>query len=1547
MIFIRNCLKLYNQLSRKITNQRGLMKAPLFSLTLRATLLFLLLVGFGWQSAVSVYAQIGSLKVAEIESELSHITIKDIVQDDKGYIWIGTAAGLNRYDGYNSQQFFKRTDNLSSDEIRVLEVDSFGNVWIGTDNGLNVYWQEQGVFENFYHNPANEQSLKGNQILSIARAYTGDMWIGTENGVSYFQADTKSFLPINLTNAIDIPLANQEVTALINTKSYTFLGTSGGKIATLNDKGYFQQIDNKNVIGSIKQFEKKSETEIFILSNSGLYLWNITAQELSLVDITAYGVDEQFLEISSIIQGTDETFWIGTERKGLFHIDLDSVNSRSYFSRRGKDGLEGAERINALLQDRTGIVWIATNANLHHLNPNLIEFDFFSHHGESDYRLTGDSVFSVIQDADGWYWFGTEFDGLNVFKPGIEGLVYAEEIQLPNISGNAVNEIVEGANGQIWIIVADGIWIYDKNTEEFSKLNGQELEPATLYAAGYFNGEIWIGSDFGLWRLDQQGKLKQYLIDQQQYSLKNSVVALDIDKKNNQIWLATEQGIVQFDVTTESFKSLNELITALPTGITGSTYDIYQDIHQRLWVGTYQNGLYKVDFTTQKITVMNSATSKINNTIYSIQADNNNILWLATARGLFRLDPTDNSLTHFSLAQGQPIQDFNLGGKTLDNKGKVLLAGINGVIHFDSESYEKDSYQTTPVITNILINGDTAKVGVEDAHSKSSISTTEELTLYHDETSLSIAFSGMHYANPKSNRFRYQLEGFDKDWIEVDANDRRAVYGKLEPSDYQFKLLASNKDGVWSEEPKLLKIKVLPSPYFSNFALLFYTILSFLAMLAIFFLYQTRAREKKAASQRLAESEERLKLSLWGSGDELWDWNIQSGELFLSNEWNIDFPRDGMRSGYTENNSNIHPNDLPFVKQALQAHINGKSGHFESTYRISDEKGKWVWVLDQGKIVESDGNRAVRMAGTLKNVSDLKEAEQQLSVIVKSFENISDAVWILDAELNYVAINKAFETITNYSSEEVVGAPMQESAIKDMNDGFYARLMKLLDEKGSWQGELEAIRKDGSVYPIDINIDVVRDNVGNITNYVGVFSDITYRKIAEKELRRLATTDQLTNLPNRNTFRAEVETILSHSSEGKQHALLFVDLDNFKQVNDSLGHSVGDELLIKVAEDLLEVLGDNKGMVARLGGDEFIMFLEDVEVWNQPAQVAQSVLNKFTDKLELSESRILVSPSIGIVMYPENGDSADKLLRNADTAMYYAKKKGKNTFQFYTRQMNEQAKLRLNLETELRTAIEKDEFVVFYQPKVSLASGRISGFEALIRWRSEKRGLVMPNEFIPLAEETGLIIPISQQVIEKACIQVRDWQKRGIFDGKMAINLSAIQFYHENLWETVKNALHLANVDANSIEFEITEGMVMQDLAHSIQQMHTLKDMGVSLALDDFGVGYSSLGNLKDFPIDTLKVDRSFVWDLDDSERDKKLVASIITLAHNLDIKVVAEGVETIKQVQALEEMKCEEIQGFIYSRPLPAFEIEKLLTDQGATLERALEEAREDEMAG
>ncbi|WP_251358694.1 EAL domain-containing protein [Kangiella sp. TOML190] len=1491
---------------------------------------------------------------AELDDQLSNSITTSLAEDRLGFLWIGTRDGLNRYDGYKVEIFHSRTSNLSHDDISALVVDAQDNLWVGTRDGLNLFQQQTGRFINYFHNPAEPLTLASNKILSLAADAQGGVWVGTAGGISYFQSDTNSFKSFPIINRFGIRRPVEEVSSLyIDSEQTVWLGTTDGAIAIFDPKKQqFDLVDLPDELDAILQILEIAPEQYYLLTQKELYLWSPSRKTLQVQDLTNFGIDNPFVNVTQILKTQDQGLWLATRKNGVYSYQADQHTNHYHYTNHTQDRL-GVNRVEALLQDRTGVVWLGTGAYLQRINPNRVNFQhYFARPNFSQnisaQNLVGDSTFSILIDSDNWLWVGSEFDGISLLKP--KGTAYEMDLEasIKDWDGTTINGILEGSAGKLWIIASQKLWQYDKLTNNLEPLNHFDFKGATLFSGAYHHGGLWLATSKGLWEINNDGKITQHLIEQKNYSHKNIIYGLMFDQSKKFLWLATEQGLLRFYPDDKRTEGASQYLENSPSALNSPVFDIHQDIHGRLWVATYGSGLLRLDLTIQSYEQIHSDNSNLNDVIYSVVADENHFMWLATARGLYRLDPNSLSLSHFTLDQGQPIYDFNLGAKAVDKKGRIYLGGINGLISFDPKSYFEDKTQAIPVITQVLVNNNPARVGSDEtAHSKLPVNRTDLLTLFSQDNSVTFEFSGMHFANPKANRFRYMLEGYDQDWIEVGASNRSAVYAKLEPNQYRFRLMASNKDGLWSPMTKDLVVEVLPSPYLSGWAILAYTLALLMFVGTFGYIMRARFKERREAQSKLQESEERLKLSLWGSGDELWDWDMQTGALHLSNEWEQDFPRDGIRSGYSDANSNIHPNDLSYVKQALNAHINGKSQHFESTYRISDDNGGWIWVLDQGKTVEFDRTRPIRMAGTIKNITDLKDAEQQLNVIVKSFENISDAVWILDDNLTYIVVNKAFESITGYVAEEVIGAPMHENAIHGMTDDFYQQIMQTLAAKGSWQGELEAVKSNGDIYPIEINVDAIRDNDGTITNYVGVFSDITYRKKAEHELRRLATTDQLTNLPNRSTFRKEVEYCLRHSDNHAQHALLFIDLDNFKRINDSLGHGVGDELLIAVAEALQEILDGNKGLVARLGGDEFIVFLQDVDAWNHPAKIAQEILDRFGQTLKLSNNEILVSPSIGIVMSPENGQTAEELLRNADTAMYYAKKKGKNTFQFYTRQMNEQAKMRLTLENDLRQAIEKDEFVVFYQPKVNLATGKVSGLEALVRWRSEERGLVPPNEFIPLAEESGLIIPISQQVIEKACLKLRDWRARGIFDGKMAINLSAIQFYHENLWETVKNALHLAKIEAEAIEFEITEGMVMQDLSHSIQQMNTLKEMGVSLALDDFGVGYSSLGNLKEFPIDTLKIDRSFIWDLDDSARDRQLVASIVTLAHNLGIRVVAEGVETVHQVEALKSMNCEEIQGFIYSPPVPDFEIEKLLTDANSTLDKALEEAAEDLFEG
>jgi len=1484
-----------------------------------------------------------------IEDQLSQSVITSIVEDPQGFLWIGTEDGLNRYDGYQIKVFQKQNSNLSHTTIHDLMVDDTGDIWIATENGLNIFQQQTGKIINFHHNPLEPFTLANDFVTSLAKDDTGGVWVATYNGPSYYDPAIDGFktYPIMLSRRITATVSELRK-IYVDSEQRVWAVTTRGELARFNPTSeQFYIIDSTmgGQLGEISEITETPEGNLWLVSyQQGIIEYRPEQNTFVPILYSDLGLQANDLQASTVFFDKDNLLWLGTIKEGLYSIDRSTGRSNHY--RYGRPGSIASNAINCLYTDSNGILWVGTSAYLNKINPNTILFNHNYFSPNSNDSLVADTTFSMYVTAEDKLLVGSDGHGITLMdaRDPLE-LKRIAIIAPPELDNKSINFIGPASSGKVWVVTFDAVWILNVSTQAVQPVFENESYTGELLTAHYHNGDLWLGTTEGLWQLDQNYKVKRYRVIDADFHRNNRINTIISAEDGTNFWIGTESGVYLFDVKDSSFKGLDQLIRDLPEETKDVVLSLQLDQFQRLWIGTFGNGLIVVDPIRQSTAVLNSATSGLHDSVYSMEMDPDNYIWLGTGRGLFRVSPNDLTLTQFTLAEDQPILEFNTGSSTYDRHGNLYFGGINGIINFRAQAYQPDLAPPTPVVTEILINNN--PIVVADERKKrlnKPANLAEKVTFFPEDTSISFEFSGLNYADPKSNRYRYMLEGYDSKWVETDSKSRRVTYTNLHPGDYRFLVMASNKDGVWSDVPAELQVYVKTSGWLTPSAFTLYGFVFGLIILAFSYLIWARMRERRTAALQLAQSEERLKLSLWGSGDELWDWQIPSGALHLSNEWPYDFPRDGIRSGYSMTNSNIHQNDLPYVRQALNSHLSDKSLHYESTYRISDGQGAWIWVLDRGKVVSRDANqKPLRMAGTLKNITELKNTEQQLTMIVKSFDNISDGVWILDEHFHYIAVNKAFTKITGFEETDVLGKLMKVSSLHQITDGEFKELRAELANRGFWYGELIAKRKDGSTYPIEINIDVVRDSDGEIINYVGVFSDITFRKQAERELRRLATVDQLTDLKNRTSFRNHFEHLISHSGRGDQHALLFIDLDNFKRINDSLGHGIGDELLIYVAKILQEIVSEEHGMVARLGGDEFTVLLQEVDTWNKPAKIAQSILDEFAKPLTLSTADVVVSPSIGIVMYPENGTSAEELLKNADTAMYYAKKKGKNTYQFYTRQMNEQAKLRITLEGELRQAIEKDEFVMFYQPKVSLQTGKITGMEALVRWRNPRRGLVLPGEFISLAEEAGFIIPISQRVIEKTCLQIRDWQNRGIFHGKVAVNLSAVQFYHENLWETVKNALHLAKIEPDALEFEITEGMVMEDLAQSLQQMRTLREMGISLALDDFGVGYSSLGNLKDFPIDTLKIDRTFVWDLEDSDRDRNLVASIVTLAHNLDIKVVAEGVENRNQVDALREMGCEEIQGFIFSRPVPPWDIETMLNIKDFDLDQFISQNESD----
>ncbi|MDP4528179.1 EAL domain-containing protein [Alkalimonas delamerensis] len=674
--------------------------------------------------------------------------------------------------------------------------------------------------------------------------------------------------------------------------------------------------------------------------------------------------------------------------------------------------------------------------------------------------------------------------------------------------------------------------------------------------------------------------------------------------------------------------------------------------------------------------------------------------------------------------------------------------------------------------------------------------------------------------------------------------------------------------------------------------------------------------------RRLEHSEERLRLSLWGSGDELWDWNIEEGTLYRSSSWQTPVELAPNTQDIPPNRQQIHPQDLDRVSDALSEHLAGKTPYFEATYRIQSSANEWVWVLDRGKVVSYNSQQqASRMTGTLKNIHHIKLAEERLQLFAQCLENISDAVVICDNNFRILEVNPAFSRITSKSRADVLHLPFELSLYPNR---FLRDIRQKLVTTGTWSGEVEEQRSDGQTYYAELNFNVVRDERGEIQQYVAVFSDITERKNREKELSRLANSDTLTGLPNRALFLSQLSQLVKQQ---KRHSLLMFDLDNFKKINDSLGHQLGDGLLIKLTERL-SLFPRSKGQLYRLGGDEFAILLENTNDIHTITSLAKELIKQINLPFFIHQHELVISCSIGIVLYPEDGQDPQSLLRNADTAMYHAKNEGGNRYLFFNDSMNKQAVKRLQIENLIRHGLKEDFFTVYYQPKMDIHSGKLLGMEALVRFITPKRGIISPATFIPVAEETGQIVEIGAVVLRKACQQVKAWIDQELFHGRVAVNLSAKQFMLPFLCEQIDDVLQQTELPSYHLELEITEGTVMQSPTMAIDTMKKLRARGIHLAMDDFGTGYSSLAYLKQFPLNTLKIDKAFVDDMG-TARGRNMVDTIVTIAHNLSLTVVAEGVEVKQQLDMLKQLRCEVIQGYYYSKPLSADDFTQFLRQQ------------------
>ena len=544
------------------------------------------------------------------------------------------------------------------------------------------------------------------------------------------------------------------------------------------------------------------------------------------------------------------------------------------------------------------------------------------------------------------------------------------------------------------------------------------------------------------------------------------------------------------------------------------------------------------------------------------------------------------------------------------------------------------------------------------------------------------------------------------------------------------------------------------------------------------------------------------------------------------------------------------------------------------------------------------------------DISARKEIESTLQQAALVFDNSRDAILVLDHDYQVLAVNRAYTAMTGFPADTIVGASLPSLRLGVKDKGFYERILRHMDSHDHWEGELWSVRSDGATFPIRASLSTIRDAQGAITSYMALLSDITDRKRMEEEARHLAHHDPLTGLPNRALFMDRLaQALAANRRQRDEFALMFLDLDHFKAINDTHGHEAGDAVLQEVAARLTRCV---RGVdtVSRLGGDEFVVLLTDIGGVDQAAHVAATVMQSVARPVASGGREISLSVSIGIAICPSDGQDAKTLLRHADVAMYHAKQNGRNEFCFFSPAMNAHVLERVQMEKRLRRALANDEFVLAYQPEVDIASGRTVGVEALIRWRDPERGLLLPEQFIGAAEESGLIVPIGQWVLHEACRQARQWRDQG-YPVVVAVNLSNVQFVHNHLVHYVDEALAGSGLAPDCLELEITEAVVMNSGSATRDTIDALRARGVQLTIDDFGTGFSSLTGLRRLPLSKLKIDRSFVDEITRAPEQAVMIPAIIAVARSLKLRVVAEGVETAEQLRYLQQHGCDEYQGY------------------------------------
>ncbi|WP_083858327.1 EAL domain-containing protein [Gallaecimonas xiamenensis] len=1406
--------------------------------------------------------------------------VNALLEDGHGNLWAGTPDGLYRLT--QSKALAVPMAPGLDQMVNTLVKDDQG-FFVGTANAL-LHWSLGNGLETLA--TAQQQPLLSPGGVLAATLHKGELWalLGSRKLALWHHGQ------LSLDAGVGI---DENWRQLTSDGRHLFLLSLRQVLAYDPEEGKAQPLAwDKSRYGSPKDLVVDRQKRLWLTSEKGLFQLKLGPDGWQVLP------QIQGHYFRSLAEDAKGGFYL-TGRYGIQYYHPDSRQLVDYGELiKAQTQIEG---LVAITVDRNGLVWAGALGEGVLMLANKATLPLASYSRRSDPALSSDVVWGVLPQPDGTLWLATDA-GLEKLSAGAHRLYRPADFSI-NDGFFAVTPFGD----RLAVCGLPGFYLFDPQTESFSRpLEGSNWQGRTCLNLQNDGDSLMIGGMDSLLRW-RPGQVEGWLSDTNGKPLDSVKV---FARQGERFWGAGAAGLLyqeQGQWTPVQDLPGRRLNAIEPLG------------DHQLLMGFDKEGLWRLDWggAEPQWTNLSALWDLPSQAIFFIRRDGDR-LYLGMQNTLVLVHHPEQPapvVEAFFEEDGLPDDELNEGAAKVGDDGTLWVGTAKGVAAFARDSLRhRQQYEDSGVVF-LQSRSSGGKGGLYWDMNKLP-------QLPADLGVLHIQLGSQDYASSRVPQFRYQVSD-DSEPVTL-YSESPIVLGSLDHGWHSIKVWHTTS-GRWRPEPQILRFAI-DTPWYRSYP--FFSALGLLLLvLSLLFAQQRRRQQQRLhkAFKLAKDSEQQLRLAMFGANANTWSWLAESNSFdihrpeseFASADGNVHFAMDKVP---------IHPDDRDRVFAAWNQHLAGQSSRYDVEYRVMvNNQIRWMHVI--GRIVDVDEQgRAQRISGIYQDITERKHLEGEVNLYARAFENTAEGVLILGAGREILSGNPAVERICGYDRDQLIGHPLTFLLPGEFLDGD---LWQQVYRSGAWTGETTLIRQDGSSCALWLNVTVMDDKASASRHFVVVFSDMTERKAAESELRRLANYDVLTGLPNRAMFMQRLgQALATARSHDQRLALLFMDLDRFKTVNDTYGHRVGDGLLIEAANRLQEVVGD-RDTVARLGGDEFVVIIHEVESTEQLIPLCEALLSTLAEPFSVYGRQFFLSTSIGISLYPDDGREPEALLRNADMAMYHAKDEGRNNMQFYCHRRNQEAMQLMQLEADLRLGLEREEFFVVYQPQVDVLEGEIVvALEALARWRHPTQGQVSPDVFIKVAENTGLIAALDGLVLRQAVAAISELNKERRKPLTLSVNISAAHFRQHDFVAQVRQVLDDTGLKPALLCLEITESTLMREVGTAKEHLSALRKLGVSVAVDDFGTGYSSLAYLKQFEVNELKVDKSFVSDLTDSEADAAIVRSVVDLARNLGLKVVAEGVETEEQLDLCLALGCYRVQGFYYARPMALPDLKSWLLD-------------------